>query len=56
MTEYGLVVAVPTSVVVPDGCGVSKNSTLVIDAVGSLALAVIVTSEPGVNDAPRPGW
>ena len=45
----------PSSVAVPDGCGVSKNSTLLIEAVGSLALAVIVTLEPGVNEAPAAG-
>lgn len=54
VTEYGLEVAVPMRVALPPA-GVSKNSTLLIVAVGSLALAVIVMLDPGVNEAPEAG-
>ena len=50
MAAYGLAVAVPMSSGVPDVPGiteVAKNSTLVIVAVGSLALAVRATLAAG---------
>ena len=57
---YGLAVAVPMSTGVCDVPGsveASKNSTLLIDAVGSLAFAVIDALDPGAS-GPRltRGW
>src|ERR1035438_2908495 len=58
LTVYGLAVAVPSSTgvcEVPGSVEASKNSTLEIDAVGSLAFAVIDAVDPGVNAAPDAG-
>lgn len=39
----------------PGSSEVSKNSTLVMDAVGSLALAATATLVPGVTEPPEDG-
>jgi hypothetical protein len=55
---YGLAVTVPSSAGVcdvPGSIDAAKNSTLAIDAVGSLALAVIATLAPGATDPPDAG-